>query len=82
MQQGFMKEALPPIIHYGFTQMLLHRIEALVGGENIASLKLIQQNGFVKEGVLREHWKINDIMDDSWMFSLLKWEWEQRQGEN
>lgn len=77
-QQGFMAEALPPIIEFGFTQMQLHRIEAMVGGDNIPSLKLVSQNGFVKEGVLREHWKIDDIMDDSWMFSLLKWEWEEK----
>lgn len=73
--KGFMKEALPVILTYGFNQLNLHRIEALVGPENTPSLKLIKSAGFTQEAVLREHYFVNGVHEDSVMFSLLKSEW-------
>ncbi|CAM4291012.1 GNAT family N-acetyltransferase [Flavobacterium terrigena] len=69
--QGFMSEALEKIIDYGFTEMNLHRIEALVGTENIPSLKLMKKFGFTQEGVLKQHYFINDKFEDSVIFSRL-----------
>lgn len=69
--QGFMTEALEKIIDYGFTKMNLHRIEALVGTENIPSLKLMEKFNFTKEGVLKEHYFINNKFEDSVIFSRL-----------
>jgi len=50
----------------------LNRIEAITGSENIASVSLLQKFGFVYEGLLREHYKAGDNIEDSLMFSLLK----------
>lgn len=71
-QKGFMSEALPPIIEYGFRIMKLHRIEAFIASYNIPSLRLVDKLNFKKEGVLREHYFVNDRMEDSVVFSLLK----------
>lgn len=71
-QKGFMREALLPILRYGFEEMGLHRIEALIDAENIASLKLLISFNFVKEGVLREHYVVDGIPEDSVAYSLLK----------
>lgn len=73
-QQGLMSEALRPIIDYGFRVMGLHRIEAFVGPLNIPSLKLMDKFGFTREGLLREHYCKNGVMEDSVVFSLLKHE--------
>lgn len=70
-KQGIMSEALKAIIDYGFNTMKLHRIEALVGSENIASLKLMDKFGFSKEGLLKEHYFIDDKFEDSIIFSKL-----------
>ena len=35
--------------------MKLNRIQAIVCEENIASIKLLERNGFLKEGLLREN---------------------------
>lgn len=70
--QGLMKEALPPIIRYGFEHMQLNRIEAFVGLENGPSQHLIRSNGFVQEGLLREHYRSVERIEDSLVFSLLK----------
>lgn len=69
---GYMSEVLPRVLEFGFRQMKLHRIEAIIGPDNVASLKLVAKLGFTQEGVLRQHYKVNDVMDDSILFSLLK----------
>ena len=75
-QKGLMSEALPPIIEYGFITMKLHRIEALVAEYNIPSLKLLEKMNFKKEGVMREHYLVDDKMEDSVIYSLLSHEWK------
>ena len=69
--KGYMKEALPAVLKYGFEKMDLHRIEALVAPGNIPSLKLLQHTGFTHEGLLRQHYMKNSLLEDSAIFSLL-----------
>ncbi|MCK6649411.1 MAG: GNAT family N-acetyltransferase, partial [Bacteroidia bacterium] len=54
----------------------LHRVQALVARENIASIKLLERFKFKKEGVLREDYLVDGKMEDSVCYSLLKHEWE------
>ena len=75
MGKGIMTEAIVPVIDYGFNQMDLHRIEALAGPGNSASLKLLEKFNFRKEGHLREHYFKNNKMEDSVIYSLLRTEW-------
>ena len=70
--KGYMKEALPEIINYGFATMNLHRIEALISPGNEPSLRLVNRLGFTKEGLLREHYLKNGKHEDSIFFSLLE----------
>ncbi len=76
MGKGYMTEVLKEVIECGFTKMNLHRIEAMVGPDNVPSLKLMESFGFTKEGVLREHYFKNNKMEDSVVFSLLRKEYE------
>ncbi len=71
MNKGFMSEALKAILHYGFTEMKLHRAEALVADYNTASVSLLKKNNFTREGVLREHYLVNGVFEESIMYSLL-----------
>ena len=70
-RKGLMTEAVNAILEYGFNVMKLNRIEALVGIENVASLKLMKKNNFVKEGILRQHFQVSDRFEDSVIFSKL-----------
>lgn len=70
-QKGLMGEAVEAIIRYGFTEMKLHRIEALVGTWNVPSLRLLEKNHFTREGLLREHYLVDGVFEDSILFSLL-----------
>jgi ribosomal-protein-alanine N-acetyltransferase len=71
-RKGYMKEAVSAIVKYGFNQMKLNRIEALISPTNEASLKIVYSLNFVKEGLLRQHYSYHGKLDDSILFSLLK----------
>ncbi|HYG49911.1 MAG TPA: GNAT family protein [Flavobacteriales bacterium] len=75
--KGLMKEAIKPIVEYGFNEMKLHRIEALVAADNVPSIKLITGMGFTKESVLRQHYYVNGVNEDSVMYVLLKHEYKK-----
>jgi ribosomal-protein-alanine N-acetyltransferase len=71
-RKGLMTEALNFIIDYGFKNMELNRIEAFIGPNNIASLKLISKYNFTREGQLRQHYMKEGKLEDSIVFSLLR----------
>jgi ribosomal-protein-alanine N-acetyltransferase len=70
--RGFMKEAIMPILDYGFNKLNLNRMEAFIGPNNIASQKTVLRQGFKHEGVLKEHYCKNDVIEDSWVYGLLR----------
>jgi ribosomal-protein-alanine N-acetyltransferase len=72
---GYMEEALRAILGWGFTQMQLNRVEALVHPHNEASWRLLQRLGFQREGLQREvgHW--GGQFHDMWGYALLQREW-------
>lgn len=76
-RKGLMSEAMMTIIKYGFFEMKLHRIEAFISPENDASIAIADKFGFQHEGLLREHYKKDGVMEDSAVFSILKREFEQ-----
>ncbi|HEX5624931.1 MAG TPA: GNAT family protein [Saprospiraceae bacterium] len=71
-RQGYMSEAIDPILHYGFRKMNLKRIEACVGPDNQASIKLLEKFKFTREGYLRQHYYKDGRMYDSLIYSLLR----------
>jgi ribosomal-protein-alanine N-acetyltransferase len=48
------REILPVICSYGFKELQLHRIEAIVETENIRSKNIMMSSGFNYEGTLTE----------------------------
>ena len=77
-RQGIMTEALQTMLRYGFEQMGLNRVEALVYVENQASIRLLERLGFQREGLLRQYFRQGDTYYDHWLLSLLKGEWKFR----
>ncbi|MGG0720516.1 GNAT family protein [Robertmurraya massiliosenegalensis] len=70
--QGIAREAINAIIQYGFEHMEIHRIEALIEPPNLPSQKLVENQGFVREGLLRNYEFTREKFDDLYMYSLLK----------
>lgn len=75
--QGFMGEAVAAAIDFAFTRLDLARIEADVDPENAASLRLLARLGFVREGLLRERWRVGGGIQDSVMLGLLRREFDR-----
>lgn len=71
-RQGFMKEAINKITGYGFTNMQLHSIEALLSADNTASAAVLEATGFVKEGYLEENFYFRGNFSDTIIYSRLQ----------
>ncbi len=69
--KGIMQEALARIIQYGFHDMKLHSIEAVIDPKNTASAKLLERNNFVKEAYFKENCFFEGKFLDSVHYSLL-----------
>lgn len=71
-RKGYTFEAVSRVIEYGFSEMGLTRIGAVVFIENEASNQLLSKVGFQKEGVLRNYMYQNGKPHDTYVYSLLK----------
>lgn len=70
--KGIMKEAINAVVDYGFNDLKVHSIEALLSPENLASSSVLEKTGFVKEGHLKENFYFNGIFSDTAIYSRLK----------
>lgn len=70
--KGYITEAIEKVVDFGFHQMKLHSIEAIVDPENVASAKVLEKNGFVKEAHLRENEYYNGKFLDTVIYSILE----------
>lgn len=76
--QGIMAEALSAILTYGFNEMGLHRIEAIIDIANERSKNLLLKLGFQYEGNLRQRYAFRGGFEDEHYFGLLNDEWQAR----
>lgn len=77
---GYMLEALQALVHYAFQTLDLNRLEADIDPRNQASAETLGRLGFQKEGHLRERWIVNGEISDTWLYGLLRREWQERSG--
>ncbi|MHC0037644.1 GNAT family N-acetyltransferase [Pseudoneobacillus sp. C159] len=70
--KGIVSETFQAILTYGFKELKLNRIQALIEPDNIASQKLAEKCGFTREGLLRQYEYTNGKFDNLYMYSRLK----------
>ncbi|MEX1236116.1 MAG: GNAT family protein [Roseovarius sp.] len=58
-RQGYMREAIPAMVHYAFDRLDLSRIEAACLPSNTASRGLLEKSGFKYEGVAQSYLQID-----------------------
>ena len=68
---GYASEAVAKIVEYGFQEMELTRIGAIVFVENEASSQLLMRQGFEKEGTLKKYIYQNEQAFDVNVFAKL-----------
>ena len=81
-RQEFMSEAVGLALAHGFRTLRLHRVEANVQPDNVASIALPRRLGFVCEGYSRRYLRIARRWRDHERWALLVEDWrEQRRKE-
>lgn len=74
---GYMHQALQALLRYAFQTLDLNRLEADIDPRNAASARTLERLGFQKEGHLRERWIVNNEISDTWLYGLLRREWQE-----
>ena len=69
--KGIISEAIARVVRYGFEEMKLHSIEAIIDSGNFASARVLEKNNFVKEAHLRENGSFNGKFFDTVIYSIL-----------
>ena len=70
--RGRMTRAVAAATRYGFSTLRLHRIEAACLPENVASMTLLERNGFRREGLARAYLRIDGGWRDQVLYALLE----------
>lgn len=74
--KGIATDAIRLICKFGFQELGLNKIEAGAYESAIASWKALEKNGFKREGVLREHVRLDGKYISVFRYGLLKNEWK------
>jgi [ribosomal protein S5]-alanine N-acetyltransferase len=69
---GYMTAAVRAVIPFAFATLRLHRLEAACIPTNTASIRLLENTGFVREGYAQEYLCINGIWQDHLLYARLK----------
>lgn len=74
--RGIMTKSCELLIKYGFSDLMLHRLEISCAKENDKSCAIPERLGFTKEGLFRESAYLNGKFVDFYLYSLLEHEWK------
>jgi len=69
--KGIISEAIARVVRYGFEDMKLHSIEAIIDPDNIVSARVLEKNGFVKEAHIRENLLYNGKFLDEVVYAII-----------
>ena len=73
--RGYATESARAVLRWAFDTLDLNRVQAEADTRNAASARVLEKLGFVREGTLRENCVVNGDVSDSWVFGLLRREW-------
>jgi RimJ/RimL family protein N-acetyltransferase len=73
---GYATETARAVLQWGFDTLPLNRVQAETDTRNVASARVLEKLGFVREGTLREDCVVNGDVSDSWVYGLLRREWQ------
>ena len=77
-QQGYATEALNKILQFGFIDLGLHRMEAGCAVENIASIKVLEKTGMIREGRKRKLLPIRGAWIDNYFYAILETDYNEK----
>jgi ribosomal-protein-alanine N-acetyltransferase len=71
VRRGYMSAAVKALLPFTFGTLKLHRVEAACIPTNVASIRLLEKCGFVREGYAREYLCINGLWQDHLLYARL-----------
>lgn len=74
--RGCATEAARALLDWAFDTLELNRVQAEADTRNTASARVLEKLGFLREGTLREDCVVNGDVSDSWVYGLLRREWQ------
>ncbi len=77
---GLMVEAMKAMLGYAFGELKLKRVYAHIFVENVASRKMVEKCGFVREGRLRASHLHHRHYRDSYLYGILREDFSRRSG--
>jgi len=69
---GYATEAARALLRWAFGTLDLNRVQAETDTRNVASARVLEKLGFVREGTLREDCVVNGEVSDSWVYGLIR----------
>ncbi|MCX8188720.1 MAG: GNAT family N-acetyltransferase [Nitrososphaeria archaeon] len=75
--KGYATEAVNLLLKFLFSSKNVERIQATTHVENIASQKVLENNGFIREGELRCSLYRNGRYYNTYIYSILRRDWEK-----
>jgi RimJ/RimL family protein N-acetyltransferase len=78
--RGLMTDALEMLLDDLFHNTLLERVEARCATENVGSQRVLEKNGFEREGLLRGYFKLRGRRIDNYLYALLREDYLARRG--
>jgi [ribosomal protein S5]-alanine N-acetyltransferase len=73
---GYATAAAHALLRWAFDTLDLNRVQAEADTRNLASARVLEKLGFVREGTLREDCVVNGEFTDSWVYGLLRRDWQ------
>lgn len=77
--KGYMSEALPPLLRFGFETLSLNRLYAYHMARNSASGKVLRKNGFRQEGLLRQRVRKWGVFEDVVLLAIIREDWQNQE---
>ncbi len=70
--KGYVTEAVTVLLDFAFNSLQFHSIEAVIDSRHIASERVLQKVGFIKEAHFKENFYYNNEFTDTVIYGLLK----------
>lgn len=74
--KGYATEAIQAVVAYGFEVVGLNRIEASITPGNESSVRVLEKNGFTREGLVRQRDYLKGQLVDSIIMGILRTDYE------
>lgn len=75
--RGYAPESADALLTWAYANLNLNRVQAETDTRNLGSARVLEKLGFLREGTLRQDCIVNGDVSDSWVYGLLRSDWER-----